>query len=75
MSGASGDAPGNAGWESSEEAIVPPGKAEAGGNEGATHTWHLASRREPGRRGLVWTGGMLLSCFLPAVNTQFSKQN
>lgn len=58
---------------SSEEATVPPDKAEAGGKEGATQIWHLASRREPGRRGGVWTGGTLLACFLPAVNSQFSK--
>lgn len=49
---------------------MPPRKAETGGKEGATQIWHLASRREPRRRA-KWTGGMLLACFLPAVNSVF----
>lgn len=72
MGGASRDAPGNTGGGgvSIEEATVPPGKAETGGKEGATQIWLLASRREPRRRA-EWTGGMLLACFLPAVNSVF----
>lgn len=56
---------------SRKEATEPPGKAEAGGKEGATQTWHLASRREPGRTGGMWIGETLLACFLTAVNSVF----
>lgn len=56
---------------SSEEATVPPDKTEAGGKEGATQTWHPASRREPGRTDGVWTGERLLAGFLPAIHSVF----
>lgn len=59
------------GGRCSEEATEPPGKTEAVGKEGATRTWHLASRREPGRRGGVWIEETLLLCFLSAVNSVF----